>query len=332
MYQKGIGEGWETGTGAVGDKTMTGTVNPDIITYMPIVIAAMTNQPSVAIFGDSQQEGGTESVSDLSCDIGIIPRAIGTQLAYTSFASSGSTLAQYLASSKVYREALLIYFSHIINAYGINDIGGGIAPASLATIRANFAALYPTKTVIGTTLTPYLGTNDGFTTLAGQTPASNNTRVTAFNIIVRSGIAGEKFFFDVAKAIDPYLNGLWPVALNPNLSSYQNLAVVTGSISGTTLTVSAVTSGTLKLGDSLTSTLTGSPGGQVDPSTIITAFLTGTGGVGTYTVNRQPQTNPITSRTIYTGAFSTNDGLHQTLAMSEVIRDSGRINLSLIKK
>lgn len=59
-------------------------------------------------------------------------------------------------------------------------------------------------------------------------------------------------------------------------------AVVVGSIAGTTLTVIAVTSGTIALGqflsgfDSLNSIVVG---------TTITAFLTGTGGVGTYTVS-----------------------------------------------
>ena len=55
-------------------------------------------------------------------------------------------------------------------------------------------------------------------------------------------------------------------------------AVVTGSISGTTLTVSAVTSGTLYVGQALT-------GADVAAGTTITALGTGTGGAGTYTVS-----------------------------------------------
>ena len=54
-------------------------------------------------------------------------------------------------------------------------------------------------------------------------------------------------------------------------------AVVTGSIASTTLTVTAVTSGTLSVGQVLTGT-------NVLPGTMIKAFLTGTGGTGTYTV------------------------------------------------
>ena len=55
-------------------------------------------------------------------------------------------------------------------------------------------------------------------------------------------------------------------------------AIFTGSISGTTLTVTAVSSGTIGINQSLS-------GIGVTSETIITALGTGTGGVGTYTVN-----------------------------------------------
>lgn len=54
--------------------------------------------------------------------------------------------------------------------------------------------------------------------------------------------------------------------------------VVTGSISGTTLTVTAVTSGFIYLGSQVSGT-------GILPNTIVTALGTGTGGAGTYTVN-----------------------------------------------
>lgn len=55
-------------------------------------------------------------------------------------------------------------------------------------------------------------------------------------------------------------------------------ASVTGAIAGDTLTVSAVGSGTLVKGMEIS-------GANVAPGTVITAFGTGTGGTGTYTVN-----------------------------------------------
>jgi hypothetical protein len=61
--------------------------------------------------------------------------------------------------------------------------------------------------------------------------------------------------------------------------TWDDRAVFTGSISGTTLTVTAVTSGTIRVGMTLTST------GAVTPNTTITALGTGTGGTGTYAVS-----------------------------------------------
>ena len=64
-------------------------------------------------------------------------------------------------------------------------------------------------------------------------------------------------------------------------------AVVTGSIATTTLTVTAVTSGTLAVGSYIT-------GSGITVGTYITAFGTGTGGVGTYTLNQSMTTGSIT--------------------------------------
>jgi hypothetical protein len=66
-------------------------------------------------------------------------------------------------------------------------------------------------------------------------------------------------------------------------------AIVTGDISGTTLTVSAVTSGVLQIGQTI-------EGAGVTDGTIITAFGTGSGGTGTYTVSAS---QTAASTTIY---------------------------------
>jgi hypothetical protein len=73
----------------------------------------------------------------------------------------------------------------------------------------------------------------------------------------------------------------------------------TGSISGTTLTVSAVTSGTLAVGQLIVGTgVSASPPGS--NATYITALGTGSGGVGTYTVGVS-QTVSSTAMTAYSG-------------------------------
>lgn len=71
-------------------------------------------------------------------------------------------------------------------------------------------------------------------------------------------------------------------------------ASFTGAISGTTLTVSAVASGTLAVGQPVS-------GAGVTAGTVITALGTGTGGVGTYTVSA--------SQTVASEAMTTLGGV-----------------------
>ena len=74
-------------------------------------------------------------------------------------------------------------------------------------------------------------------------------------------------------------------------------SIFTGSISGTTLTVTAVSSGTIVVGQILTGT-----GISSSPQTIITALGTGNGGVGTYTVTPSQTVGSTTiSTTTLTG-------------------------------
>ena len=84
--------------------------------------------------------------------------------------------------------------------------------------------------------------------------------------------------------------------------SSPSAAVFTGSISGTTLTVTAITNGTIAINQALF-------GVNVTQSTVITALGTGTGGVGTYTINQSQtvastQMNSATVGAVVTGAIS----------------------------
>lgn len=90
----------------------------------------------------------------------------------------------------------------------------------------------------------------------------------------------------VAAVVDPFFNYVSLLlngdgtngAQNNTFLDDGNPAVFTGSIAVTTLTVTAVTSGTIKLG-------VGISGTGIAAGTTITGFLTGTGGTGTYTVS-----------------------------------------------
>lgn len=68
-------------------------------------------------------------------------------------------------------------------------------------------------------------------------------------------------------------------------------ASFTGSIAGATLTVTAISSGTIGFGDTIL-------GEGVYAGTMVTAFGTGTGGIGTYTLSAS---QAIASKKMYTG-------------------------------
>jgi hypothetical protein len=79
----------------------------------------------------------------------------------------------------------------------------------------------------------------------------------------------------------------WRIS-NPSNASF------TGSISGTTLTVTAITGGTIGINQALF-------GINVTPETVITALGTGTGGIGTYTIN---QTQTVASTLMNSAAVA----------------------------
>ncbi len=104
-------------------------------------------------------------------------------------------------------------------------------------------------------------------------------------------------------------------------------AVVTGSIGTTTLTVTAVTRGALRVGDVIS-------GSGVTANTTITALGTGTGGVGTYTVD----TSQTASSTTITVAAGINTGfvaasaapLNTTAATCSVAAGTGVLTLGAV--
>jgi hypothetical protein len=91
--------------------------------------------------------------------------------------------------------------------------------------------------------------------------------------------------------------------------------VVTGAIAGTTLTVSAVTSGVLAVGQTISGT-------GVTAGTTITALGTGTGGTGTYTVSAS-QTVSSTTITASGGVLSVTAVTSGAIALGEVLTGAG---------
>lgn len=327
-------DAWESGTSTVSDKTESGTFTANVITYHPIVIATTTRRPSVLLLGDSREAGGTEGATDLTFDVGPCARAVGRVYGYSKFVRSGSRLDQYLAASRTYRDALVAagYWTHAVNEYGVNDLGGGgRTPAQLAADDVTLAALYTNVVHIGTTLMPYNTSTDGWFTTANQNAAaSNNVKVLAYNDLVRAGIVGQQFYWDISDAIDPFRKGLWPVTLNPNDSTIGGTqGQVTASIAGTVMTVTATAAGgaSFVAGETVIGSLVGLNQNSPQPGTVITSVGTYNGTSGTLNVNKS---QTVASQTFYTGGRLTNDGLHQTQLAEVLIQRSGVINLDLV--
>lgn len=329
-------EGWTFSTGTPTDYTVSGTPPAPFLYsmgYGPILILGQTTQPSVLMTGTSRSYGIYDFSTDVLNDRGPIARLIGRRFGYTDISLASSTLNTFNAQSKTYRNQItggtisgiatgVPYHTHIVNEYGINDLNGGDTAAALVTRRSTFAASYPAHVVIGTTLTPNPSSTDNFATTTNQTLGSGSTKIATFNDLVRGGISGERFVFDTSDIVDPYRSGKWPVSRNPNDTSSAT-ASFTGVISGNTLTVSALT-GTIVRGATLFGT-------NVIAATQIMPFgtnsTTGTGGTGTYYVN---QNGTVASTAMTTGGLGSADGLHETSALCEMIRDRGAWMADLI--
>ena len=99
-------------------------------------------------------------------------------------------------------------------------------------------------------------------------------------------------------------------------------AVFTASTSGTTLTVTSVSSGTIAINQSLY-------GVGILPETVITALGTGTGGVGTYTINRSQTVASESMSSATVGAVVTATIAGTTLTVSAVASGTLRIGQTI---
>lgn len=330
-------DGMEIGT-SLNDKTTSGTISfANGISYFPIVIAAQTTQPSVIVFGTSREVGGVGYITDTTYDMGPTTRIVSKSYGCTQAAISGTLLSQWNSGTHTYLNQLIAagYWSHATNEYGVNDVPGSTA-AVVATARATFATSLKAQksdiVLIGTTLYPYVTTSDVGTTKSGQTIGTSGIRILTLNDAIRSGIAGENFFWDMADGMDPFREGKYPVTRNP-ADATKTLATFTGAIAGTTLTVTGIT-GAIFPGDPIHA-----PSGVLD-STYVVEQLTGTtGSNGTYRVNRPyngsgtyPKGN-VAATAMTTSGLITRDGLHaQWFGEEMIIKNVGPALLDLIRR
>jgi len=155
----------------------------------------------------------------------------------------------------------------------------------------NYITAYLDAAVAGTNAI----STDADVTLATTTGATLSSTSSQYSVILWSA-SGTTTRIITA----PAATGGRQYYLVVNSSSTQSIklcgpssAVYTAAISGTTMTVSAVTSGTIAIGQAIS-------GSGVTESTRITALGTGTGGTGTYTVSssQTATSTTITSTTV----------------------------------
>lgn len=208
------------GSGAPTDLTGGGNVSSGGgVGFHPAAIIGTTLQPSVCLVGDSRVTGQGDTPNDLTLDTGEEARSIGPTYPYIKIAVPGTSLGQAINNFTL-RLTIAKYCNYAVDAYGINDIGGGASAVTLAGNRTTMAGLLagvmPTPaTIFGTTLLTETTSSDSWATTTNQTGSGNPSIVQTFNGLVRAGISGEANYLDIANALDPTAIGKFPVS--PNL-------------------------------------------------------------------------------------------------------------------
>lgn len=197
----------------VGGATSGGTLSTNF-QYQPLVFAQTTINPSVAIIGDSKQEGnaGSESYANTSGDIGETARCIGPSLPYTNFGKGNDAANRFLNNGYTLRLALKDYFSHVACNYGHNDINTlGRTPAQVYADLVAIRALYAPLKFYQLTIGPNASSSDSWATIVNQSAdADNADRITLNNLIKGGGFDGN---FDICTVLEntPNSDGKWIV-------------------------------------------------------------------------------------------------------------------------
>lgn len=173
-------------------------------------------------------------------------------------------------------------------------------------VSSNLIDITPIR-VTFTNSSPTAGfTNNCFATTSG----SSTLTVT---LTAHGGLDGDYVTFSGATAVGGIaansinrefkISNVTPNTFTINVGTF----VGTGSISGTTLTITAVTSGILRAGDPITGT-------GVTANTYITSVGTGTGGLGTYIVNNSQTVSSTTLTSQATSTVASGGGTSITAA------------------
>ena len=173
------------------------------------------------------------------------------------------------------------------------------APSGYRIIDASLPMVYVSSTTVQNNSPVAKGDNNQWVIQVPITMEGANTpiKLRFFDWNTGTTSTGSGFSNQIANA------KLWCTGASPIYAPIPS-ASVTGSILGTTLTVTAAAVPNLVVGGVISGT-------GITPLTTITAFGTGTGGVGTYTVNfsQTAASTAITQATNQVGSTATNGSL-----------------------
>lgn len=215
------GEGYVKGSGTPNDLTVSGAITSiggfnNSRAFYPVALLSQTRRPSVLVLGDSRAFGQGDVPSDISADLGNVPRIIGPQFGYSNMSVPSVKASDFLTHTNTSRLAMASWFSHVICQLGTNDLVASATAAAVAGSRTSIYALFPNNICIGTTLEPIAASTDSWATTANQT---GTAVFLTFNNLVRAGITGESFYIDISDTVDPNRANIWSVARNPYATS-----------------------------------------------------------------------------------------------------------------
>lgn len=206
------GESCDAGSTARTDKTMAGTITNNSfnnIIYRPTAIIGYTTKPTFYILGDSRSrisEGGGSLDMNLDINglVGSIEPAVGvTGCGYINGAVSGDSYFNITQAGVYTKRALLAdYCTHIIDMYGINDLGvaGTLSVGFLNSYVGTMHTLFgSTKPYYRCTLGPRSSSTDAWRTLVNQTAVASSPYRIAWNNAMRDGsITNANGFIEIA--------------------------------------------------------------------------------------------------------------------------------------
>lgn len=206
------GEAFNVGASGIPNQVTGGTVTNAItngaVVLLPCAILGQTTRNSICLIGDSRTAGGGDAFSDNSHYLGHGERSLAALTPVMNLGVSGDRAQSFIASS-TQRRALAAYCSHVVSAYGINDLANGRTSAQLLADLQTIRGYFPAGRFVQATLEPWTTSTDAWATTANQTPAAWEAQRTALNDQIRAAALGSKFV-EVADALESARNsGRW---------------------------------------------------------------------------------------------------------------------------